>query len=267
MPFVYYVPSMEILCTNDDGFLSPGLAAAVEVAREFGVVGVAAPSSQKTAAGRSMAGEKTKPFSTTDLSLPTGGVRVHHLEGTPAFVVRHALATVFRGRKFDLAISGINYGENLGFDVGTSATVGAAMEAAVKGIPAIAVSIQTPLDGHRTYGRMDWSATQFFLRSFIRRIMDRGGFSGFDVLKIDVPMSAGPETPWELCRLHPGPYYSARLRRQSDDAVFADSELYVDTARFGPGTDAHVLAVENKVAVVPLVLDWTARETDGFFSD
>ncbi len=257
---------MEILCTNDDGFQSPGLAAAVEVAREFGTVSVAAPSSQKTGAGRSLAGERMKPFSAADIRLPSGTVRAWHLEGSPAFVVRHALATVFRGRKFDLAISGINYGENMAFDIGTSGTVGAAMECAAEGIPGIAVSIQTKLDGPRSYGRRDGSATQFFLRAFIRRFIQKGGFPGFDVLKLDVPMDASPETPWRVGRLQPGPYYRARMKKQSDDAVWADSELHIDTAAFVPGTDAHVLAVQGEVAVVPLVLDWTAPDAGGFFA-
>lgn len=258
---------MEILCTNDDGVQSPGLAAAVEAAREFGTVSVVAPSNQKTGAGRSLVGDRTAPFSTVDISLPSGSVRAWHLDGTPAFVVRHALATVLRHHTFDLTISGINYGENMAYDIGMSATVGAAMESAVKGIPGIAVSIQTGLDGHRTYGRMDWRATQFFLKQFIRRFVEKGGFPGFDILKIDVPMDASPETPWELCRLHRGPYYGVRMKKESDTAVWADSELYIDTAPFAPGTDAHALAVERKVAVVPITLDWTARETGSFFTD
>ncbi len=256
---------MEILCTNDDGVQSSGLAAAVEAARELGTVSIAAPSNQKTGAGRSVMGERTRPCSATEISLPSGNVRAWHLDGTPAFAVRHALATVLRDRKFDLAISGINYGENMAYDIGMSGTVGAAMECAIQGIPAIAISIQTPLDGHRKYGSMDWSATQFFLKQFIRRFVEKGGFTGFDVLKIDVPMRATPETPWKLCQLHRGPYYGARMKKASDDASHADSEIYLDTAAFVPGTDAHVLAVEGKVAVVPLVLDWTARETGSFF--
>jgi len=258
---------MEILCTNDDGVQSPGLAAAVEAAQEFGTVSVVAPSSQKTGAGRSLMGERRTPFSTVDISLPSGKVQAWHLDGTPAFVVRHALATVLRGRKIDLVISGINYGENMAYDIGMSGTVGAAMECAVKGIPGIAISIQTALDGHRAYGRMDWSATQSFLRMFIRRFMEKGGFPGFDILKIDVPMNASPETPWEQCRLYCGPYYGVRMKIESDTAVFADSELYIDPTPFPRGTDAHALAVEGKVAVVPIALDWTAPDAAGFFAD
>ncbi|HVP17747.1 MAG TPA: 5'/3'-nucleotidase SurE [Spirochaetia bacterium] len=257
---------MEILCTNDDGVLSPGLAAAVEAAREFGNVHVAAPSSQKTGAGRSLIGDRTSPFAKTEIAIGAQKIPAWHLDGTPALVVRHAFSSVFRGKTIDLAISGINYGENIGYDISNSGTVGAAMECAVMGIPAIAVSLQTDLDGHRKYAHRDWTATQFFLRMFIRRFIQKGGFSRFDLLKIDVPLDADESTEWKVCRLQLSPYFLTRMNRESDDAVIDDASLYVDPSRYAPGTDARTLAVEKKVAVTPLVLDWTARNAEEFFT-
>jgi 5'-nucleotidase len=257
---------MEILCTNDDGILSPGLAAAVEVARAFGDVRVVAPSGQQTAAGRSLMGDRHKPFVRARIAGDTGSVPAWQLDATPALAVRHAFATVLRDRKFDLAISGINYGENLGYDISTSATVGAAIECAVKGIPAIAISVQTDLDAHRSYGNIDWTASRHFLGLIIRRLVEKGRFTGFDVLKLDIPMGADERTEWKICRLEPGPYYMEKMERHSDDAVVADMRLSVDPSRFSPGTDAYVLAVEHKVAVTPLVLDWTGDGTSSFFS-
>ena len=256
---------MEILCTNDDGVMSPGLAAAVEAALDFGNVWVAAPSNQKTGAGRSLIGDRTRPFSTTEIAVGTGKMPAYHLDGTPALVVRHAFSTVLRERKIDLAISGINYGENIGYDVGNSGTVGAAIECAVMGVPAIAVSIQTEVDGHRKYSSIDWTAVKFFLRMFMRRFVEKRGFTGFDLLKLDVPMDADERTEWKVCRLQQSPYYLTRMKNESDDAVIADSLLYTDATRYAPGTDAYVLAIERKVAVTPLVLDWTARDAGSFF--
>jgi len=256
---------MRILCTNDDGVLSPGLAAAVEAALGYADVWIAAPSSQKTGAGRSLIGDRTKPFSKTEIPVAARNVSAYHMEATPALVVRHAFSTFLRDVGIDLAISGINYGENIGYDIGTSGTVGAAMECAVRGVPAIAISIQTEIGGHRTYGQIDWRTTQFFLGLFIRRFIEKGGFSGFDVLKIDVPMAADTRTDWELCRLQRSPYYLTRMSRQSDDAVVADATLSTDPSCYAPGTDAHVLTKDRKVAVTPLILDWTAPRVGGFF--
>ncbi len=257
---------MEILCTNDDGILSPGLAAAVEVARGFGGVRVVAPSGQQTAAGRSLVGDRHKPFVKARIAGDNGSVPAWQLDATPALVVRHAFASVLRDRRFDLAVSGINYGENIGYDISTSATVGAAIECAVKGIPAIAVSVQTDFSAHRSYGHIDWAASRHFLGLIIRRFIEKGRFSGFDVLKLDVPMGADERTEWKICRLEPGPYYVEKMVRQSDDAVVADIRLSVDSSRFSPGTDAYVLAVEHKVAVTPLILDWTGDGTSSFFT-
>ncbi len=257
---------MEILCTNDDGVLSPGLAAAVEAAREYANVWVAAPSRQKTGAGRSLMGNRTTPFSAAQIRVGAGEVSAYHMDATPALVVRHAFSTVLRDVKIDLVVSGINYGENIGYDIGTSGTVGAALESAARGVPAMAVSIQTEVTGHRSYGNLDWTAAQRFLGMFIRRFIEKRGFTGFDVLKIDVPMGADTGTGWKVCRLQRSPYYLARMSRQSDDAVVADAALSVDESRYAPGTDAHVLVKDRKAAVTPLILDWTAPHTGDFFT-
>jgi 5'-nucleotidase len=257
---------MEILCTNDDGVFSPGLAAAVEAARTFAKVHIAAPSGQKTGAGRSLMGDMTQPLSCAEIMA--GGVPVsgYHLEATPALVVRHALETVLKKGKIDLAVSGINYGENIGYDISLSGTVGAAIECAARGIPAIAVSLQTDLSSHRTYGKMDWNAVQFFLRAFIHRFIQKGGFVGFDILKIDVPLGANEKTEWKMCALQRSSYFLTRMKKDSPDAVIADGRLYLDPESYAPGTDAYALAIEKKVAVTPLVLDWTAREAGAFFA-
>ncbi|MGO9409344.1 MAG: 5'/3'-nucleotidase SurE [Spirochaetia bacterium] len=257
---------MEILCTNDDGVMSPGLAAAVRAASNFGNVWVAAPSSQKTGAGRSLIGDRTKPFSTVDLRVGADTITAFHREATPAMVVRHAFYTVLHDVKIDLAISGINYGENIGYDIGNSGTVGAAMECATREVPAIAVSMQTEVTGHRSYGDVDWAAAQFFLGESIRRFIEKGGFHGFDVLKLDVPMGADERTEWKVCALHRNPYYLARISKHSPDAMVAETSLYLDESSYMPGTDAYVLIKEKKVAVVPLLLDWSAAGTGDYFT-
>jgi len=67
---------------------------------------------------------------------------VHAVGGTPAQAVLHAVLEILP-RKPDLVVSGINYGENVGSGVTVSGTVGAALDAAGLGIPALAVSLET----------------------------------------------------------------------------------------------------------------------------
>ena len=234
--------------------------------RGFANLWAAAPSDQKTGAGQSLMGDRTKLFSTTRIRIDADTKTAFHGEATPALVVRHAFYTVLRDVKIDLAISGINYGENMGYDIGNSGTVGAALECAARGVPAIAVSMQTEVTGHRAYGEIDWSAAQFFLGEFMRRFVEKGGFHGFDVLKLDVPMGADERTESKVCRLQRSLYYLTRMNRHSDDAVVADTSWYLDASTYTPGTDAYALIKERKVAVTPLVLDWSAGDTGDFFT-
>ncbi|HZG09210.1 MAG TPA: 5'/3'-nucleotidase SurE [Allosphingosinicella sp.] len=125
---------MRILLTNDDGVNARGLALLERIARTFSDdVWVVAPSEEQSGAGHSLT--LTKP-----LRLRRLGERRFCVTGTPTDSVMMALAHVMKDGPPDLVLSGINRGANLGEDVTYSGTVSAAMEAALAGIPAIALS-------------------------------------------------------------------------------------------------------------------------------
>ena len=256
---------MKILVTNDDGVFSPGLAAAAEAAAEVGEVTIVAPTSQKTGSGRSLMGDRNQKFRTAELKIGGRLFTARHMDCTPALIVKHAFNTILRGERFDLAVSGVNYGENIGYDITVSGTVGAAMEAAILGVPAIAVSQQTPIDNHLTYGNIDFSCAKYFLASFIERFRDKGPFRGFDILKLDVPETADRNTEWVLTRLSRKPYFRTLFDDGHHASPLSDGRLVVSGGPFEEGTDAFVLTRERKVAVTPLTLDFTARNTGNFF--
>jgi 5'-nucleotidase len=81
------------------------------------------------------------------------------------------------------------------------------------------------------------------------------------VLKIEVPAQATPQTPWELVRLSLKRYYHpVRPARGSwDTPTLIGYRLADDLSSFQPGTDTHSVLVEKKVAVTPLSLDMTAN--------
>src|SRR6056297_676106 len=182
-----------ILVTNDDGIASPGLIAAVTAARLLGDVVVAAPTKQQTARGRSIVGEAGDHFHAIELALPSGdgtgaggatgganlsgtpervgSIRAWHISASPALVVRHALATLFRDRYPDLVISGINYGENLGNNIMISGTVGAAFQAAAQGVPALAMSLETDIAHHFSYEELDWDAAARVTHAWAERLL------------------------------------------------------------------------------------------------
>lgn len=128
---------MQILITNDDGYAAPGLAAMYRVAREFGNVTVAAPAVCHSSKGHAVF--TSAPIKVTKHQLPNLG-SVYAVHSTPADSVRIGAEHLMPAQP-DLVLAGINPGANLGVDVYYSGTVAAAREAAIMGLPAMAVSV------------------------------------------------------------------------------------------------------------------------------
>jgi 5'-nucleotidase len=132
---------MRILLTNDDGVNAKGLALLEQVARGFSDdIWVVAPAEEQSGAGHSLT--LTRP-----LRLRRLGERRFCVTGTPTDAVMMAIAHVMKDGPPDLILSGINRGANLGEDATYSGTVSAAMEGALAGIPAIALSQAYPRAG------------------------------------------------------------------------------------------------------------------------
>ena len=127
-----------ILVTNDDGYDSKGLAAAVEVARAFGRVVVVAP--ETTQSGMSQAITMYNPLYLRCVSRQEG-LEVYAFSGTPVDCVKVAFDYLLRERKVDLVLSGINHGSNSAVNVLYSGTMGAAIEGSFYGCPAVGLSL------------------------------------------------------------------------------------------------------------------------------
>jgi 5'-nucleotidase len=250
-----------IFITNDDGIASPGLRAAARAVLDLGDVLITAPSTQQTAAGRSCAGNGEAALRKVPFELDGRQVEAYHCECTPAQAVRHALQVLFAGRRPDLLISGINYGENVGNCVTISGTVGAALEGASHGIPALAVSLETDTASHLRHTEQDWRAAGHFLCHFARRVLADGLPFDVDVLKVDVPDDATPETPWRLARQSRQGYFATFLDRPAPESRLRDAVLRiaVDEESLEKDSDIYALKVERMVAVTPLSLDLTSR--------
>jgi 5'-nucleotidase len=130
-------PPYRILVSNDDGVRAPGLAAVAQVLQAIGQVIIVAPTSNQSGRGHSIV--MTEPIFREDISLPNG-LRAIGLTATPASAVNIAIRNIVTPKP-DLVVSGLNRGYNLGFSAYVSGTVGAAREAAMHGVPAIATSL------------------------------------------------------------------------------------------------------------------------------
>lgn len=124
-----------ILITNDDGFESKGLHALAEALRPLGHVTIVAPTTEKSACGHSLTLTRPLRF----ISIEDDFFKLD--DGTPTDCIYLSLNALFEGdSKPDLVVSGINRGSNLGEDITYSGTASAAMEAAIHGVPSIAIS-------------------------------------------------------------------------------------------------------------------------------
>lgn len=126
-----------ILVTNDDGVTAPGILALAEAMQAFGEVEVAAPATNQSASGHKKTLFSDIPIEETTLANGLPALSVH---GSPADCI--ALSAMgLRPWPPRLVVSGINRGENMSQDITYSGTVSAALEAAIHGVPALAVSL------------------------------------------------------------------------------------------------------------------------------
>ena len=128
---------MEILITNDDGYNSKGIKVLADIMKKYGNVTVIAPKHHQS--GMSMA----VSLGFKQIAHKNLGDGWHYVDATPASCVKFGLNTMFLEKYPDIVVSGINHGSNAATASCYSGTLGAAEEAALNGIPAIGVSLDT----------------------------------------------------------------------------------------------------------------------------
>lgn len=251
----------QILLTNDDGILSPGLWAAAAALSRLGFVTVTAPREQSSGSGRSL--PNTSDGLIDEQSVQVNGQEwtVFSIGGTPAQTVLHGVLEVMK-EKPDLVVSGINYGENVATGVTVSGTVGAALEAASLGIPAMAVSLEADAQYHLSYSEeISFLVAAEFTNRIARLLLQKKFPPDVDVLKVDVPSDATVDTPWQLTRLSRQRYYEplAPERISWKERGLINYREAGELEGEPEDTDVYVLRKKRLVSVSPLSLDLTSR--------
>lgn len=251
----------QILLTNDDGIQSPGLWAAAGALAAIGRVTVAAPAEQSSGMGRSLPSTSSGIIQEQKLRVNGQEWTVYAVHGSPAQAIQHGVLEIMP-KKPDLVVSGINYGENVGLGTTISGTVGAAMEGASLGIPALAISLEAAQQFHLSYSNeVDFSVAGHFTAVFGRMLLKKEMPADVDLLKVDVPSAATPETKWVVtCVARQGYYEPLRPKRTSwsvegkpgyKEAAILDGE--------DENSDVVILRKHHMVAVTPISLDMTSR--------
>ncbi len=168
---------MHILVTNDDGFYAPGILALTAALRRIpgAKVSVMAPANNQSAAGhRKTLNDplRIKPARMAD------GTEGYACSGSPADAIALALLGFIK-EKVDIVVSGINLGANLAQDITYSGTVTAAMEAAIAGVPAIAVSLDS-------FEEADFGQAAAFARKLTPIVCEKG-LPPLTLINVNVP--------------------------------------------------------------------------------
>jgi 5'-nucleotidase len=233
---------VRILVSNDDGYLAAGVAALAQALAPYGEVVVVAPEQNRSGASNSLTLDR--PLAVT--RAPNG---FYFVNGTPTDCVHIALTGLFEER-FDLVVSGINHGQNMGDDTIYSGTVAAAMEGYLFGVPSIAFSLVEKDTRHLE------SAARIAAEIVGRQV--RRPLAELFLLNVNIPARPYEELGGVVC---------TRLgKRHQSEPVFpsvnarGEKVYWIGAAGAardaGPGTDFHAVA-EGYVAVTPLQIDLT----------
>lgn len=256
---------MKILVTNDDGYSAKGIKALVEAASGLGEITVIAPKSHQS--GMAMAVSMGfKPIAVKDLGVREDGSRWMYLDGTPASCVKFGIDNVFTDGKPDLVLSGVNHGSNAATAACYSGTLGAAQEAAVNGIPAIGVSLDT------LKSDADFSAVISIVPDLLRRIIampqKRGSFFNINFPELPLEQIKGVRighmgkghwveefVDWDpgffaRIGIDPAAYgiSSTEVKGEEGETIYMMAGRFVDDDN-EPGAD-HILMREGYISIV-----------------
>jgi 5'-nucleotidase len=241
-----------IMVVNDDGISSPGLAALASVLAADSAyrVTVVAPAEQQSGVGHALSirGEVAiRPYERV------GGSPAWSVDATPASVTAVGLTVVLSDDPPALVVSGINKGENIGRAVWYSGTVGAAREAVLRGIPAIAFSLELDWSDPAP----DWTSAARLAKPVVDAVLRRP-LPENALLNVNFPRDTAAARGYRITRLGLSPDAVSRyaVDREEDGVRYASSQ-WAPPAGDGAGTDIAAIA-DGFVPVTPLALDQTA---------
>ena len=247
---------MRILLTNDDGIHAAGIRELHAALNGLGEIMVVAPLEVQSGTGHGVTFDRPLFCEHFEISETFGG---YAIDGRPADCVKVALESLWperygKGSQPDLTISGMNMGSNSGVHVIYSGTVAAAVESALYGIPAIAVS------QHYGGGPANWKRGAWIARQVIDKVLT-GDLVPHDVININVPLCESDDHPMPEIRV--AAHNTARCsdeyeRRQSPGGrtyfwMKTDGPLFEHTVE---DSDVDHLG-QGHVTVTPLRFDLT----------
>lgn len=234
-----------ILVVNDDGIGAPGLKTLVAALDPLGEVVVCAPAANRSGSSRSTE-MLSRALQVAAAEIP-GADAAWSVDGTPADAATYGLRALAGERGFDLTVSGINAGSNVGGFAYLSGTVGAALQSASLGVPAFAISLER--------GGSDELAAGY-AADFARAWLERGANAEV-AFTINVPRKLETAPTARAARVGPEPLAVTGFDVGADGAARARLTGLTDVPN--ADTDTALLAT-GAITVVPLRTDWTHEQ-------
>ena len=236
---------MNILVSNDDGILAPGLAVLVEACQTVGTVTVVAPDREQSGTSHSL----TMHRPVRPARRPDGAFQV---DGTPTDCVLLALGALLAERP-DFVFSGVNHGPNMGEDVLYSGTVAAAMEAVTLGVPGIAISYAGPTSDLTTL-----HSYRDLLARLISRIVRVKNFPKEMLLNINLPPIAADQVRGIKVTQLGSRFFQESLTRMSDPWGHEIFWIGGGTIHWTGGENSdHRAVADGFISITPLHMDLT----------
>ncbi|MCX2474713.1 5'/3'-nucleotidase SurE [Pedobacter sp. MC2016-05] len=237
-----------ILVVNDDGITATGIKNLMEVMQEIGHVVVVAPDSPQSGMGHAITIGKPIRFDKVNLY---DGVEMYKCSGTPVDCVKLGVNKIFKGKKPDLCVSGINHGLNNSINVLYSGTMSAAVEGAIEKIPSIGFSMDD------FAADADFSHTKKYIKDICLQVLENGLPEGV-LLNVNFPKGDQLKGV-KVCR-----QANAKWMEEFDERVDPYKRPYYWLTgvfeNFDKGEDTDVWALEHGyVSVVPVQFDLTAH--------
>jgi len=260
-----------IMITNDDGVFSPGLAAAARAALKFGDILVAAPITQQTAMGRAFPRtDDLGIIEEIDLDISSDPadkplmIHAYGVHASPGYVAAYGIAEIGPrlGRRPDLAISGINYGANLGASITCSGTIGAALESTSLGVPTLAMSLETDASITRSvdYEYLNFESAERSTEYWLDRILKYGMPRDCHILNVNVPYRKISPNEYKFTFMEMNNYYEIVAPRADRDwstpcPMYYD--IQTEKQELQEGSDVYVVCREQLTSVTPMTMDMT----------
>lgn len=250
---------MRILLTNDDGYQAAGLAVLRRIAEQLSEdVWVCAPDTEQSAASRGVSLHNP-------VRLRKHGEKLYSVTGTPTDSVIVAMKDLFKDKKPDLVLSGINRGQNLAEDVTFSGTIAGALQGMQMGVPSIALSLARGFQGANS---LPWDTAETHGVKLIKSLVSKGWPENV-ILSVNFPDKTVEGVKGvQITRQGRRDFQMSNIDKRAHPRGGHYYWLTYGAAKSNPpaGTDLRAI-YDGYISVTPLYADLTHEDTIMFLQD